>query len=300
MNIQQMQYYREVCRWQNITRAAQELHIAQPTLSLAMQAIEQETGLNLFRHAGRNIRMTAEGEILYRQVERMLRQFARFESGIKTLARRHSCLQLALPAQLGTLILPLLLGEFRRQHPDIQLEITEPSALEALDMVEKEEADLAIVHDGDIRSGLTSRSLASWPVCLCLRRDHPWAGRASVTLAEAASLPLVMLGHNSMVTRKLLERFQLDHLQPEILHFSMHLSTIGIWSKNRSQPALSPAMRFSRTAGFARFRSKVCSSAVIFLPKQDGRFIRIKNASCSLSGTRFLPSRLPADRPIAL
>ena len=82
MNIQQMQYYREVCRWQNITRAAQELHIAQPTLSLAMQAIEQETGLNLFRHAGRNIRMTAEGEILYRQVERMLRQFARFESGI--------------------------------------------------------------------------------------------------------------------------------------------------------------------------------------------------------------------------
>lgn len=235
MNIQQMQYYREVCRWQNITRAAQELHIAQPTLSLAMQAIEQETGLNLFRHAGRNIRMTAEGEILYRQVERMLRQFARFESGIKSLARRHSRLQLALPAQLGTLILPLLLGEFRRQYPDIQLEITEPSALEALDMVEKEEADLAIVHDGDIRSGLTSRSLASWPVCLCLRRDHPWAGRTSVTLAEAASLPLVMLGHNSMVTRKLLERFQMNHLQPEILHFSMHLSTI--WNLVENQTA---------------------------------------------------------------
>ena len=46
MTIQQMTYFEAVGRHQNITRAADELHISQPTLSLAMQTLEQETGLN--------------------------------------------------------------------------------------------------------------------------------------------------------------------------------------------------------------------------------------------------------------
>lgn len=55
MTIQQMTYFEAVGRYQNITRAADELHISQPTLSLAMQTLEQETGLNLLRHVGRGI-----------------------------------------------------------------------------------------------------------------------------------------------------------------------------------------------------------------------------------------------------
>lgn len=226
MNIQQMQYYREVCRWQNITRAAQELHMAQPTLSLVMRNIERETGLNLFRHVGRNIQMTADGETLYHQVGNMLRQIDRFEAGIQTLAQRHSKLQLAVPSQIGTLLLPLLLGEFHCQHPAIQLEITEPAGLEALEMVEKEEVDLAILHDGDSRQGLTFQRLIHWPICLCLRTDHPLAKKKYVTLNQASSLPLVMLGRNFIVTRRVLEEFQNQQLQPNILHFSTHLSTV--------------------------------------------------------------------------
>ena len=64
MTIQQMMYYEAVARHQSITRAAAELHIAQPTLSLAMQTLESETGLNLFRHVGRNIELTADGQAL--------------------------------------------------------------------------------------------------------------------------------------------------------------------------------------------------------------------------------------------
>lgn len=55
MTIQQMTYFEAVGRHQNIMRAADELHISQPTLSLAMQTLEQETGLNLLRLVTRGI-----------------------------------------------------------------------------------------------------------------------------------------------------------------------------------------------------------------------------------------------------
>jgi DNA-binding transcriptional LysR family regulator len=48
MTLIQMRYFYEVCQWQNITKAAEHLHVSQPTISVAMQTLETETGLNLF------------------------------------------------------------------------------------------------------------------------------------------------------------------------------------------------------------------------------------------------------------
>lgn len=55
MNFIQMRYFFEVCRWQNSTKAAETLHVSQPTVSVAMQTLEAETGLNLFRRNGKKI-----------------------------------------------------------------------------------------------------------------------------------------------------------------------------------------------------------------------------------------------------
>lgn len=132
MNIQQMQYYAEVCRQENVTKAAATLHMSQSTLSLAMKNIEEDTGLNLFRHVGRNIQLTEDGQALFHEVEKMLKQVKRFDASVKEIAKRHNRLQLAVPSQIATVILPLLLGEFRQLHPEIQLEITEPAGGAAL------------------------------------------------------------------------------------------------------------------------------------------------------------------------
>ncbi|MBQ1808053.1 MAG: LysR family transcriptional regulator, partial [Selenomonas sp.] len=83
MNIQQMQYFAEVCRQENVTKAAASLHMSQSTLSLSMKNLEAETGLNLFRHVGRNIQLTADGQALFQEVEKMLKHVKRFEASVK-------------------------------------------------------------------------------------------------------------------------------------------------------------------------------------------------------------------------
>lgn len=226
MNIQQMQYYAEVCRHENVTRAADALHMSQSTLSLAMKNIEEETGLNLFRHVGRNIQITEDGHALLHEVEAMLKQVKRFEGSVREIAHRHNRLQIALPSQIATVILPLLLGEFRTLHPEIELEITEPAGGEALDMVEREEVDLAFVHDADDRPSLSLRTLSDWPICLCVPESHKLAGQKNITLSDATNYPLVLLGRNFILTREIIEKCRKQKLTPQVLHYSPHLSTI--------------------------------------------------------------------------
>ncbi len=226
MNIQQMQYFTEVCRYQNVTRAAEMLHMSQSTLSQAMKNLEKETGLNLFRHVGRNIRITEDGYALLQETETILRHIKRFEAGIKEIAHRHNHLQIALPPQIATVILPLLLGEFHSLHPEIQLEIIEPSGTEAVEMVEREEVDLAFVHDVDSSPSISLRRLSAWPICFCVSESHELAVRESVDLTDTVKYPLALLGRNFILTRKLLELYRERKLQPEILYYSPHLSTI--------------------------------------------------------------------------
>ena len=237
MNIQQMEYYAEVCRYQNVTKAAAALHMSQSTLSLSMKNIEQETGLNLFRHVGRNIQLTDDGEALLHEVENMLKQVKRFEASVREIAKKHNRLQIAVPSQIATIILPMLLGEFHQLHPEIELEITEPAGGAALDMVEREEVDLAFVHDAEGRPNLTLRKLSEWPICLCVPKCHPLAKASSVTLAETVQFPLVLLSRNFILTRQVLAHFERKKLQPRVLHYSPNLSTV--WNTVQQGIALS-------------------------------------------------------------
>lgn len=226
MTILQMRYYYEVCRWQSITKAAETLHIAQPTLSIAMRSLEEETGLNLFRHVGRNIQMTEDGGVLFKKIAYLLEQVERLDDTIKDMAHRRNHVRMAVPSQIGTIMMPMLFGDFRKKNPKIHLEVFEPAGLEASEMVKNEEVDLAIIHYGDPLEGLKYQSLLSWPICLCVWPGHPLASRKSLLLEETAQEPLVFLGRNFFMTRMLLKEFEQRGLSPDILHFSPHLSSV--------------------------------------------------------------------------
>ena len=96
MTILQMRYFLTVCRLQNITHAAAELHIAQSTLSQAIQTIEEETGLNLFVRSGRAIMMSQDGQRLAQKVTALLREVDLFETDVREMARRHGKIRLAI------------------------------------------------------------------------------------------------------------------------------------------------------------------------------------------------------------
>ena len=239
MTLLQMRYFLAVCRCQNITHAATELHIAQSTLSQSMQALEDETGLNLFLRAGRTIVISQAGQQLAQKLARLLQQVDQVEGEIRDMAMRHNKVRIAIPQQQASYLLPYLLSEFQQQHPEIQLDITEPYGLEAARLVRDEKVDLAVVNSDD--SSLPDvhyRRLASRPICFVVWEDHPLAGRTSMTLEEAAGMPVAMLSEGFYVTRVVLRTMHQRGLTPTVRYFSPHLSTLYSLLRHQALPAI--------------------------------------------------------------
>ena len=113
MTLTQMRYFAAVCQWQNITKAAASLHVSQPTISVAMQTLETETGLNLFHREGRRLILTHDGEHLLARVTHILDLTDQLEDEIGDLSHHRNHIRMAMPLQIGTFFLPRILGEFR-------------------------------------------------------------------------------------------------------------------------------------------------------------------------------------------
>lgn len=239
MTILQMRYFLTVCRLQNITHAAAELHLAQSTLSQAMQAIEEETGLNLFLRSGRTIRISQDGQKLAQKVTALLREIDVFEENVREMASRHGKLSLAVPQQQASLLIPRLLNTFQNEHPEIQLDIIEPYGLEAARLVREEKADLAVVnYDGSTVPDLHYHRITSRAVKFVVWPEHPLAKRASISLKEAAQFPLVLLSEEFYVTRLLMRSFAAAHIEPDIAYFSPHLSTLYSLLRTHTAPSI--------------------------------------------------------------
>ncbi len=239
MTIQQMRYYITVCKLQNISQAARELHIAQSTLSQSMQTLEKEIGINLFNHTGKNIFITQEGKKLFHKVNQLLQYVDRFEDEVKDLARNRNHIKAAVPPQLATQLIPAILGDFHTQHPEIRLELIEPSGAGAAELVANEEVDFAVINmDEEKHPGLTYRPISTKSICLALWPGHPWENKKSVTFEEVAQLQLVLLGQEFFITRKMLREFRERNLNPEILYFSDNLSTLVSLLHNHTAVAI--------------------------------------------------------------
>ena len=246
-----MRYFYEVCQWQNITKAAEHLHVSQPTVTVAMQALEAETGLNLFHREGRKITVTADGAKLLGKVSYILTEVARLDDEIRDMAHRHAKVRIAMPLQLGVVFLPHILGDFRREHPEIDLEIIETGGVSALQMVEEEKLDFALTnYTVDFSARLTYAKLFDCECTFVTRPDHPFAQRHSLSVTELRDEPLIMLDSNFFVDRLVQDAYGRAGEKPNVVHYSPYLHTVknlvhaGIGSTFLARPSVLPTDNF--------------------------------------------------------
>ena len=81
MKLHQLQYFCAACRYGNITKAADELHVSQPSISMAIRDLEREFGLSLIQRTNRGFSVTKEGAYFYEKAEILLEQAEENQSG---------------------------------------------------------------------------------------------------------------------------------------------------------------------------------------------------------------------------
>ncbi|MGA4845217.1 LysR family transcriptional regulator [Streptomyces sp. G5(2025)] len=146
MQFQQLLYFVAVAETRHFTRAAEEVHVSQPSLSQQIRALEKELGAELFSRARGNIALTDAGEALLPLARRILADADTARIEVQELAQlRRGRIRLGATPSVCTGLLPEVLRAFHDRHPGIQLLIEESGSHDLVRELARGALDLALV-----------------------------------------------------------------------------------------------------------------------------------------------------------
>jgi len=195
MEMHQLAYFESVSRHLHFTRAAQELNVAQPSVSQQIRKLETELGAPLFHRMKRHVALTEAGKTFLPHARAVLQRLeeARFEVQELSGLRRGTLAVGATPS-VGTHLLPRALAAFSRRHPGIALTFREAGSRTLLNLLEAGELDMAVVIQPIRHPVLETLPLLDEELLLAVPRQHPLAsGKRRVRLEQLREEPFVLL-----------------------------------------------------------------------------------------------------------
>ena len=227
MDLRQMEYFQMVCRLNNLTRAAERLHVAQPAISVAMQKLEEELGVQLFSRSQKQFTLTTEGQIFLARVEDIL---SRTQDAILEMHEyrelRKGTIKLGVPPMIGSYLFPHIFAGFKQVYPSLDLSVIEEGSLAIRGMLERDELDLGIVITCHMSPLLQSELITSGEILVCLSPFHPLAGVEKVDFAQLRQEPFILLKEDTYHRQVILQQCKRHNFEPNIILASSQIDTI--------------------------------------------------------------------------
>ncbi|MDQ8047131.1 MAG: LysR substrate-binding domain-containing protein, partial [Patulibacter sp.] len=176
-----LRYFVAVAEARNFTRAAEQLHMAQPALSTRIRELEERLGVTLFERTTRRVDLTAAGEALLERAHRLLSDHHAAVLAVREAGGAPTTLRLGLMGSSGAEIIGPLLRRLGERLPG--LEVT-PVALVLPAEVEHGDADIAFARLRPEETELEVEILVSEGRALAMAADHPFAARDELRMAD--------------------------------------------------------------------------------------------------------------------
>ena len=194
MEIRVLRYFLTVVREESITKAADVLHITQPTLSRQLSQMEEEVGVKLFNRGSRRITLTNEGILLRRRAEEILQLVDKTE---KELIEQEEQVEGKISIGCGEIaavqVLPNLIKTFREKYPQVTFDIFTATADPVKEQMDKGLLDIGLLLepvDMEKYDFIRLEMKEKWVVLM--RPDSPLAEKESVTAKDLSALPLIL------------------------------------------------------------------------------------------------------------
>ena len=145
MKLNQLYYFKTVCKYNNITKAAEHLHVSQPAITHAIRELERELGIRLFKRTNKNVSLTQEGVLFFQKSSDILSELESLVDEMRDLGELHrAVIRVGVPPAIGTVIHPQM-EIAASQKFGIGLEIVEMSSEEAEFALYNDELDLIVL-----------------------------------------------------------------------------------------------------------------------------------------------------------
>lgn len=211
MTIRHLKTFCAVCRLGGITRAAEELCVAQPSVSQTVSELERYYGVKLFDRMGRKLLLTPEGERLRVKAEEAIAAFSEFEDAARDTKDRRS-VRIGASVTVGQMLLPRLVRALKEEMGNVECRAVVESAAAVEKLVEEGALDFAAI-EGSVSRGLIAEKFASDRLAAVC--DAEMDIRGPILPAWLVELPLLLRRKGSASRDLLEERLSALGLKPQ-------------------------------------------------------------------------------------
>jgi DNA-binding transcriptional LysR family regulator len=295
MDTRQLAAFCAVVERKSFSEAAERLGVTQPAVSLQVRALEDRLGRQLLDRSGRRVEPTEAGQRLYRRAQRLLQleeqlleDVAAGDSGPLT-----GTLALGASTGPGAHLVPLLLCEFQREHPELRVALSIWDTYGVIERVAEREVELGVVGAKRRNRSLVFEPLARDKIVLAVPPGHPAAG-GEMSVEDLRAETLVVMQEGAGVRQVVEEELRRAGLRVRSLEPKLEL---GLQESVKSAVAAGYGVTFiSRTAIEGELAAGTLAAARVagIEPSRQLYVVRAKNRPTSRAADAFL--RFAAER----
>jgi DNA-binding transcriptional LysR family regulator len=193
MEIRQLKYFTEIYKYRNFTRAAEACFISSQGICMAILRLEEELNCKLFVRTAKGLLPTPQGEYLYPRAMQMLALMDECDTYFKNGAGKEGFLTVMLSNGTIEEFAGIPIAQFREKYPGIHLDIQESTDVACDTSVENKLVELALTVGPIETKKFDFELLFSTRHALIVHKDHPLAGRESVSVTDLQGVPVAVM-----------------------------------------------------------------------------------------------------------
>lgn len=227
MKLLQLKYFQTICKYNNITRASNELHVSQPSLSNVIRDLEEEFGVTLFQRLSKGLSLTEKGKVLLAHTDKVLACTDDLVEEMTRLGKANQEVKLGIPPMISSIVFPGIMKDLQKTYPMTSLAVTEHGSLTNKTLVSDAQLDAALVSGGEpFSSSLETIDICDVPIHFYVSIENPIACQSEVTFEDLKNIPLVLLKKDTWLTSHILQRFEEAGVKPTVILYTDQLQTI--------------------------------------------------------------------------
>lgn len=228
MELRHLKYFQVVSQLNSLTKAAEVLHLTQPSLTVAMQKLEEELKVPLFDRSQRSLSLTLEGNLFLQHVNDILRRVNDSVSEMQDYRTMQTgSIKVGIPPMIGVFLFPHIFSKFRSLYPNFELTIVEQGTLSILRLLEQGKLDIGfgVLFDNQL-AAMETLPVVQRQIVVCLPNEHRLNALPQIPIAALQDEPFILLQEDTYNRQIIMEECKKHLFAPKVIFSTRQVQTI--------------------------------------------------------------------------
>lgn len=228
MDFNSLQYFILVAKYENMSQAAQRLHITQPALSKSISLLEESLGVALFDRNGRSIKLNRYGKFFLERAEYIVKEFERAKEDLTNLVSPgQGEVSIGFMHTLGLEVIPSLMTDVKKVYPQMKFQLTQSNSSSILKKLEVGELDVCLISSVDTNQDIVWEKLWEEEIFLIVPENHRLANEQRVSIKDFAHDPFICIKKGNSLRKSVDDLYKREGFQLNVAFEGEEVHTVA-------------------------------------------------------------------------